>query len=240
MHTSQRSNCEPVPEFIVVRVIVEALKLSRNQTTVSLNEIAQKAGTATSFVKSVVASSIGANDANIVFVDASIRFKLAIMAVRLGALLPVARALTWQEFEAFSEECLLRAGFQTQKGVVLKDNSRKWQIDVIARKGPIILALDCKHWESPGYHSKIKKAAEHQNQAVRAYMKQLIAGAEFAREGAVALPIILTLFEPRSRLVDGAVAVSVEQFADFLEGLSPYSSELPFIHALETAKSSIS
>lgn len=232
-------NSEPIPEFILVRVIVETLKLSENKSTIDLNEISGGAGTSTIFAKRILEESISISNAALAIVDSLARFKLAIRAARLGALLQVTRALTWQEFEAFSEECLRASGFDTQKGVVVKDESRRWQIDVIARKGPMVLAVDCKHWESPGYHSKIKKAAEHQKQAVRAYMKLLVAGAELAGEGVVALPVILTLFEPRSRLSEGAVVVSVEQFADFLEGASPYAS-LPFIHAREAAKSSIS
>ena len=103
----------------------------------------------------------------------------------------------------------------------------------------MILAIDCKHWESPGYDSKLTKAADHQKLALHALIQQMTGRGDVEREGVFALPIILTLFEPRSRLVDGAVVVSVEQFADFLEGVSPFSSELPFIHAQGVAKSSI-
>jgi hypothetical protein len=161
----------------------------------------------------------------------SARFKLAFEAVKRGALQQVARALTWQEFEVFSEECLQSVGFDTHKGVIVKDDSRRWQIDVIAKKGPMILAVDCKHWESPAYGSKLSKAAEHQKLAVQALFRQMTATGELRREEVLGLPVILTLFEPPSHLANGAVAVSVEQFADFLEGISPYSSELPFILA---------
>ena len=169
----------------------------------------------------------------------SARFKLAFEAVRHGALQQAARALSWQEFEAFIEECLQTVGFDTQKGTIIKDESRRWQIDVIAKKSRMILAIDCKHWESPGYDSKLTKAADHQKLALHALIQQMTGRGDVEREGVFALPIILTLFEPRSRLVDGAVVVSVEQFADFLEGVSPFSSELPFIHAQGVAKSSI-
>ena len=222
-----------------MRIISETLKLTRNNPIVSLIEIAEKAGTTTALAKTILGDSVGIEDAKLAFVDSPMRFKLAIDAVRRGALLQVARALTWQEFETFSGECLRTTGFYTRKGVVVKDISRRWQIDVIGKKGPMILAVDCKHWESPGYESKLSKAAEHQTLAVQALIKQMIAGGEVDREGVLALPIILTLFEPRSREIDGAVVVPVEQFADFLEGVSPFSSELPFIHAQSIAKSSI-
>jgi len=214
--------------------------LSRNRTTISLSEIAEGAGTTTIFAERILENSINISDASLTFVDSSNRFKLAIQAARLGALLQVVRVLTWQEFETFSEECLGTTGFYTRKGVVVKDNSRRWQIDVIAKKGPMILAVDCKHWESPAYLSKLRNAAEHQKLAVQALLEHMAARGQVGIEGILALPTILTLFEPRSRVVDGVVVVSIEQFADFLEGVSPFSSELPFIHAQNVAKSSIS
>ena len=170
----------------------------------------------------------------------STRFKLAFEAARHGALQQVARALTWQEFEAFTEDCLQSVGFDTQTGVIVKDDSRRWQIDIIAKKNRMILVIDCKHWESPGYESKLNGAAQHQKLAVQALVRQRAARGEVGGDGLLFLPIILTLFEPRSRAVDGVVAVSIEQFADFLEGVSPFSPELPFIPAQSVAKSSMS
>jgi Holliday junction resolvase-like predicted endonuclease len=239
LHT-YRISSEAIPEFVIVRVLVQALKLSRNGATVSLVEIAKGAGTTTLFAERILEESIDLSDAKLTIVDSSTRFKLAIQAVKLGALLQVARALTWQEFEEFCEECLGTAGFHTRRGVILKDNFRRWQIDVIAKKGSMILVVDCKHWESPGYYSKLVKAAEHQKLAVQALVQQMIVRGEVERAGILALPIILTLFEPRSRVVNGIVVVSVEQFAEFLGGISPYSSELPFIPVQSVAKSSIS
>lgn len=239
MHT-YRTSSDPIPEFVTVRVLVQALKLSRNRATISLSEIAESAGTTSIFAQRILESSINLSDTGSTVVDSSTRFKLAIQAVRLGALLPVVRALTWQEFEAFSQECLETTGFHTRRGVIVKDDSRRWQIDVIAEKGKMILAVDCKHWESPGYNSKLIRAAEHQRLAVQALMHQMIETGELEGAGILALPIILTLFEPRTRIANGAVVVSVEQLADFLEGVSPYSSELPFIPAQSVAKSSIS
>jgi len=166
----------------------------------------------------------------------SARFMLALEAVRHGGLQQVARALSWQEFEAFTEECLQAVGFDTQKGIIVKGGSRRWQIDVIAKKGRMILAIDCKHWESPGYESKLSNAAEHQKLAVQALIQQMGARGELGRERMLALPMILTLFDPRSRIVDEVVVLSVEQLADFLEGVSPFSSELPFISAQRRKK----
>ncbi len=206
----------------------------------SVGQIADRAKTTTEQVALVLGPLLQLEDLSGTQLSNSTRFKLAFEAVRHGGFQQVARALTWQEFESFTEECLQSAGFDTQKGVIAKHDSRRWQIDVVAKKAPMVLVIDCKHWESPGYNSKVKRAAEHQKLAVQAFFQQVTAREELGGDGLLVLPMILTLFEPRSRIVDGVVVVSVEQFADFLDGVSPFASELPFIPVQRVAKSSMS
>ena len=236
LHFKERHH---TPSYFVSRVIVETLKYTKGDKLLNISQIADRAKTTTEQVELILGPMLQLEVPSGAHLTNSARFKLAFEAVRHGALQQVARALSWQEFEAFTEECLQTVGFDTQKGTIVKDESRRWQIDVIAKKSRMILAIDCKHWESPGYESKLSHAAEHQKLAVQALIRQMTARGELGRERILALPIILTLFEPRSRMVDGVVVLSVEQLADFLEGVSPFSSELPFIHALSVAKSSI-
>jgi hypothetical protein len=228
------------PSYLVTRIIVETLKQTSDNRAISTVQIADRVGTTTAYAARILCQLLQQDDPSGAKLSNSTRFQLAFEAVRHGALQQVARALTWQEFETFTEECLRATGFRTRKGVMVKDDSRRWQIDVVATKGQIMLAIDCKHWESPGYSSKLRAAAEHQRLAVQALIQNMTAKEEVVNAGPLALPIILTLFEPRSRLLNGVVAISVEQLADFLEGISPYLLELQFISAQNTAKSSIS
>jgi len=230
---------QPAPSYLVARVIIETLKQTNRDGAINSRAIADQAKTPTEQVERILCQLLKLESSSNAQLTVPARFKLAFEAVKLGALQQVARALTWQEFEVFAEECLQSVGFDTRKGVIVKDDSRRWQIDVIAKKGSMVLAVDCKHWESPAYDSKLTKAAEHQKLALQALFRQMTLKGELGREGILGLPVILTLFEPRSRLANGAVAVSVEQFADFLEGTSPYSSELPFVPSEEVTKSSI-
>jgi hypothetical protein len=219
---------------------VETLKHTKGDELLSTRDIADRAKTTREQVALVLGPLLQLDDPTGARLTNSARFKLAFEAVRHGGLQQVARALTWQEFEAFTEECLQTVGFDTQKGLIVKDDSRRWQIDIIAKKSPMILAIDCKHWESPGYESKLSNAAEHQKLALQALIRQMAAREEVGRERLLALPMILTLFEPRARMVDGVVVVSIEQLGDFLERVSPFSSELPFMPAQSIVKSSMS
>ena len=219
---------------------METLKHTKGDDLLNTIVIADRAKTTSEQVALVLGPLLQLDDPTGSRLTNSARFKLAFEAVRHGGLQQVARALTWQEFEAFTEECLRTVGFDTQKGLIVEDDSRRWQIDVIAKKSRMILAIDCKHWESPGYESKLSNAAEHQRLAVQALIRQMAARGEVGREGLLALPMILTLFEPRTRIVGGVVVVSIEQFGDFLERASPFSSELPFVPAQSIVKSSMS
>ncbi len=129
----------------------------------NISQIADLAKTTIEQVVLVLGPLLQLEDPSGAHLTNSTRFKLAFEAVRHGGLQQVARALTWQEFEAFAAECLQTVGFDTQKGIIVKGGSRRWQIDLIAKKSRMILAIDCKHWESPSYESRLINAAEHQN-----------------------------------------------------------------------------
>ena len=219
---------------------METLKHTNGDELLNTREIADRAKTTSEQVALVLGPLLQLEDPTGARLSNSARFKLAFEAVRHGGLQQVARALTWQEFEAFTEECLQTVGFDTQKGLIVKDDSRRWQIDIIAKKNRMILAIDCKHWESPGYESKLSNAAEHQKLALQALIQQMAAIGEVGRQRLLALPMILTLFEPRARIVSGVVVASIEQFGDFLERVSPFSSELPFMPVQTMVKSSMS
>ena len=229
-----------MPSYLSARIIAETLKFTEGDQLLSVGQIADRAKTTTEQVAQVLGPLLQLDDPSGARLTNSARFELAYEATRHGALQLVARALTWQEFEKFTEDCLQTVGFDTTKGIIVKGDSRRWQLDVIATKGSMVLVIDCKHWEFPGYESKLRRAAQHQKMAVEALLHQMETRGEMEGEGVHALPIILTLYEPRFPTMDDVVVLSVDQFADFLSGVSPYSSDLPFISASSVPKSSIS
>src|SRR5438105_14591405 len=168
-------------------MIVDTLKHTKNYELLDISQIADRAKTTTEQVALILGRMLQLEVPSGAQLTNSARFKLAVEAVRHGALQQVARALSWQEFEAFTEECLQTVGFDTRKGIIVKDDSRRWQIDVIAKKSRMILAIDCKHWESPGYESKLSNAAQHQRLAVQALIRQMPAREELGREPIVPL-----------------------------------------------------
>ncbi len=216
-------------EQVRARVLIETLRQTKNDAAVRVDEVASRARASESFVQTVLGDMEEIPNASGIRLSPDARFHLALAAAKIGGLREVARALTWQEFERFGEECLLSAGFQTQKGLFVARDGRRWQIDLVARKGQMVLTFDCKHWNSPSYPSKFKNAATHQKIATIALIRGLADKEEFNREGLFALPIILTLFDPRVQIAGDVVLVSVDQLPDFLNGVTPFSEDLPLL-----------
>lgn len=193
-----------------------------------LDRIAQRAGSTSEITSEILDELVGAGRISKQELSPKIRFRLASEGLRLGVMEQVARALTWQEFESFCQDCLISFDFAVQKGLVFSDKTRRWQIDVVGKRDDMILAFDCKHWRSPNYISRFKKPAEHQRLALRAFLRHQRNEEDWERD-VWALPVILTLFEPRVRTLDSVVLVSVGQLSDFLAHVTKYEPGLPFL-----------
>jgi hypothetical protein len=148
---------------------------------------------------------------------------------RVGHLGSAAKALTWQEFEKFAVDCLEEAGFEAKRNVRVKGEGRAWQIDVVGFRGELVLAIDCKHWNTPGYPARFKQAASHQRRATLHFLTTLEERTAEGRKGWQALAVILTLREPPSRFSESTVLVSVDMLPSFLSGVTPYDENLPLI-----------
>ena len=212
-----------------VRVLVETLRLSRDRNRVQISDIASSARVTESFARKGLTDAPIEHDSDWISLTPGYRIRLAMDIARSGRLGESARALTWQEFERFAEECLAEAGFQTEKNVRVTGGGRAWQIDLVGFRGGLTLAVDCKHWNTPGYLSKFKLAAEHQRTATLHLLGRPVERTIRGDKERQALPVILTLSEPPAQLSEGVVLVSVEKLPSFLSGVAPYDENLPFI-----------
>lgn len=214
------------------RIIIETLKKTKEGRITTVTEIAESARTTSRNVRAFLSLIVQTPDFSNVQLSRTTRLGLASEAVKLGAIDSVAKALSWQEFEKFVNDCLVSTGFKVRTGIIFEEENRRWQIDIVAMKGQILLSLDCKHWESGNYPSKFSNAVEHQNESLLPLVRHI------RHKGAVAgtiraIPLIITLFTPRDRTVEGVLFVSIGQLSDFLEHMSPADTELPFVTAFE-------
>lgn len=211
----------PNHDGTAVRVLLATLNLTGVDGRVDFDRIAFEARSTERLARTTLSGALGLSEQH-VDLSSERRLRLAMEIARMGQLGPAARSLTWQEFEKFAENCLREAGFEAERNVRVKGEGRAWQIDVIGIRGNLILVIDCKHWNTPGYISRFKQAGEHQRHATL----HLLATVKERRQG---LAIILTLREPPAQYSDGTVLVSVEKLPNFLSNVTPHDENLPFI-----------
>ncbi|MCJ7430808.1 restriction endonuclease [Candidatus Bathyarchaeota archaeon] len=163
--------------------------------------------------------------------DSVQRLKLAVRAVELGADVErVSSALEWQEFENMAAVALERNGYDVQRNLRFKHAGRKWEVDVVGCKKPVVISIDCKHWRHGMSPSVLKKIAEEQRERTKALADSLPNPAvkiKFASwEMVILIPAVLSLTVGRSKLCDGVPVVPVLQLQDFVSQVPVYVNSL--------------
>lgn len=161
------------------------------------------------------------------------RMRIAELAISKGADPErVARALGWQEFEGLAAHTLRREGYATANHFVFKHSARRYEIDVLGAKEPMVLCVDCKHWRHGWAPSKIMTAAR--NQLLRVHSLSKVFSLYEKKHHIVAwrstrlLPVVVALADVSSRLMDGVPIVSALRLRDFLSHISPWDERLRF------------
>jgi Holliday junction resolvase-like predicted endonuclease len=162
------------------------------------------------------------------------RLRIAELAIAIGADPErIARELRWQEFEAFAAQVLARDGFATLNHFVFKESGRRFEIDVIAAKEPMVLCVDCKHWHHGWAPSKIGAAARNQLLRVLCLSQAFpVRGTKLPTgtwRSVRLLPIVLTLADVSRKLIHGVPIVSALRFRSFLSEINPWIDKLRFV-----------
>ena len=165
-------------------------------------------------------------------VEASLnqRVKIAIRAIRLGADFErVCRALRWDEFENITATVFLANNFTVIKRFRFKHAGRRWEIDVIGCKKPIIACVDCKHWRHGWTKSASVKAVEAQIERTEALARVLPTHQELALTGwrkATLIPVILSLIPSPLKFYRNTPIVPILQLQNFLNELPAHVNAL--------------
>ncbi len=157
-------------------------------------------------------------------VNAECRLALAVRAIELGADVErLSNFLCWQEFEAMAAISLELCGYTTKKNVRFKHNRKRWEIDVIGFKKPLVLCIDCKHWRHGMHPSTLNKMAVAQATRVNALANSLpTVVTDFACikwDQAKFVPVILSLVPFAGKFCDDIPIVPVLALQDFVSQL---------------------
>lgn len=154
------------------------------------------------------------------------RVQIAVLCLSLGADISfVARYLDWREFERFTASILEAYGYTVYRGLRFKSMGRRWEIDILALRKPAVLCLNCKHHLRQSW-SMLRKAALEELSRAEA-LKQALKGLKLdpkPSRGWWILPVLVTLFKPRSRVYEGVPIVQITELRNFLEELTLYRS----------------
>jgi Holliday junction resolvase-like predicted endonuclease len=169
--------------------------------------------------------------ADIVEVNSDARLMLAIKAASLGADIEnISAFLRWQEFENMAGIALERNGYVVIKNVRFKHAGRRWEIDVVGCRKPLVLCVDCKHWQHGVNPSALKRIVDAQVERVQALVDILPSASSKVEcvkwSKAKFVPVILSLIPSSSKFHEGVPVVPVLQLQDFLIQLPAYVASL--------------
>jgi Holliday junction resolvase-like predicted endonuclease len=152
------------------------------------------------------------------------RLELAVRALKLGAdLEKVSDCLQWKEFEGMAALAFENNGYVVQRNVHFKNHGRRWEIDVVGVRKPLVVCIDCKHWHHKLCESTARKIVSEQVARVRALAGTL--PNPVARTKGLALdkykfvPVVLSLIVEKSKFFEGVPIVPILQLQDFLNYL---------------------
>ncbi len=132
----------------------------------------------------------------------------------------VARDFDWKGFEIFCSGIISENGWYTRRNYRFR-SGRRYEIDILARKGNRMLLADCKHWgERPGKAPQLRISAERQLE--RAMEWEKINFLESARKEVETIPLVITWLEEDITREHGVWIVPVFKLNTFLLEIDNY------------------
>jgi Holliday junction resolvase-like predicted endonuclease len=148
------------------------------------------------------------------------RLELAVKTVEAGVdLEKVGRALGWLEFEEMVAHVFEENGYRVNRRFRFSANGRRWEIDVLAVRRPLVVCVECKHWSRGLGNTTARKIVE--SHMVKVQVLSEVAG-RLRRLGlkgwnrAVFVPMALSLQSARNRIYRRVPVVSVFELPSFL------------------------
>ncbi len=139
--------------------------------------------------------------------NSSDRLKAGLLLLEQGALLDdVALSLDWKNFEGLVREILNEKNFATIQNLIL--TKPRMEIDVVGIRLGVAMLIDCKHWKYSS-HSALKNAVEKQIQRTKHYVSKT--------QGAMAIPVIVTLYADKVDFINKVPIVPIFQFSSFVD-----------------------
>jgi len=149
----------------------------------------------------------------------------AISALKLGSSIDeVSKVLNWKDFEDFTFFILKSYGYRAFHNFRIRSPRR--EIDILAIRSELSLAIDCKHRNYSIGVSNLSKVVKSQIKRTRALLNSK-EGSELELKNII--PLIVTLYSESMIFINKVPIIPIDKFPNFLLELD---SLLDFLHII--------
>ena len=135
------------------------------------------------------------------------KIKAAFLIIENGEQIEqVSEYLDWKDFEGLVAQILEEKGFATMKNMIL--TKPRMEIDVVGINHGIAMLIDCKHWKKLS-QSALNTIVKKQIKRVKHYVSKT--------NDAIAVPVIVTLYNERINFINKVPIVPVQQLSSFID-----------------------
>ncbi len=161
------------------RLLLDLLVLSKEKEEITLDELVAQRQSSLQFIQKVLKKmneyfgGIFQLDAGSISIPKSVKMQLVSEAIKLGISLDqIIETLHWREFEQFCLIVLDHHDFSSVQNFHFTLNKKRWEIDVVGMKKPLIFAIDAKKWKT-GHAGALKTMVKNQIDRVRDFTKAI-------------------------------------------------------------------
>ena len=154
-----------------------------------------------------IKNDIGSKQDNSYYFEVSDKLKIAVALLEKGFPIDeISITLDWRDFEGLTAEILSAKNFAVIKNLIL--TKPRMEIDVIGIRLGIAILIDCKHWKRYST-SSLTSAVKKQIERTKKYVEKT--------QGAIAVPVIVTLYQDKVNFIENVPIVPIFQFSSFID-----------------------
>jgi len=154
-----------------------------------------------------IKNDIGLKKDNFYHFETSDKLKIAVALLEKGFPIDdISIALDWRDFEGLTAEILTYKDFAVIKNMML--TKPRMEIDVVGIRLGIAILIDCKHWKRYST-SSLTNAVKKQIERTKKYVEKT--------PGAIAVPVIVTLYQDKVNFIENVPIVPIFQFPSFID-----------------------
>ncbi len=154
-----------------------------------------------------IKNQIGTKRDNFYYFEDGDKLKIAISLLEKGFPIDeISVVLDWKDFEGLTAEMLSSKNFAVMKNMIL--TKPRMEIDVVGVRLGIAILIDCKHWKRYNM-SSLSYVVKKQIERTKQYVAKT--------EGAIAVPVIVTLYQDKVDFIENIPIVPIFQFSSFID-----------------------